>query len=733
MHDAMLLAAEMAAEMSTLNCWVVGLLFLWLYVVCRALGAFWSCDDVVHVCLQVWCGVVCVWCGLEVLALFRDSQSRDHTVSIFHSSQPIFADSWQLTAVEKTKKLTPYVVSSIASVGLASLVLSPIRQSNELVDCSACWCSTRKTMSFNQLVRVLVSLLLTALLNDDTIDVVAGFVPGASMITGTNNRFGASGWQQNQSFQLSSMSPVEEGGEQEESSKPLPSEAEMTKFQEAYDTLLEEQKDTTSTMDILREALTKIQSTLAAKEDEIRRFNKDREREKNSFVERIAELTKILRQQEEEADEEDNDDKKDRLQREVGLLEGQAGNLEEAIASQKAAADAAKQKLADLEDSMEFQQTAFEKEKQSLQEVIEAERQKLSSLAATYQRDQTRAKEEQAIIQQQLVDETARLQLAEKQWQENQKEFEKEQKVLQEEIGRQKKLLLQVETEMQKERTNFERDRKALQVTVEDQQKKVEQVQITLDLEKATFQKAQAQLELQIVTEQENVAALQQRLEQEKARYSQERDNLLAKIDLEEKRINNVQQQIQKERLNFANEKDRLTEASAEKVRERRLKKRQMHDRFTDVRKELTEIWQKAKRDAKKDQRALTNKYEAELSDLSGSMSALNEELTQAQTVQSELRTLLEDMTQQKVRAREATKTTEARYIGLVAMRKQEFNTLEGNLCNLNVKVKEKDLLLKQYENSFREILKLSAKLTTKRLGNRVTRLFRRRKRKGNS
>jgi len=41
----------------------------------------------------------------EVLALFRDSQSRDHTVSIFHSSQPIFADSWQLTAaVEKTKK-----------------------------------------------------------------------------------------------------------------------------------------------------------------------------------------------------------------------------------------------------------------------------------------------------------------------------------------------------------------------------------------------------------------------------------------------------------------------------------------------------------------------------------------------------------------------------------------------------------------------------------------------------
>jgi len=179
---------------------------------------------------------------------------------------------------------------------------------------------------------------------------------------------------------------------------PRPPETPPPTFR--YEDLLEESDVADANIDRLQNTLVKLKRDLAQKEAELKVGRVKFDQERNSLLNKIADFANILQDKEEVAFEESQ--RRQQLEREVNLLQGQLPQVQNLLRSERQRADELRERLNDVEDSLEYQQMEFQKEKNELQEVLEKEKARLKEIENNWEAEKARFIEERRSIEQEL-------------------------------------------------------------------------------------------------------------------------------------------------------------------------------------------------------------------------------------------------------------------------------------------------------------------------------------------
>jgi len=492
-------------------------------------------------------------------------------------------------------------------------------------------------------------------------------------------------------------------------------------LQRDYETLREEGMSVEQTLQTLQVNVDDIKSALEEKQAELAKAQDNWSLEKTGLVAKIAEFTNLLSAKDEEDEEEKHE--RERLEREVELLQDQLLQATNALKTQQKNAQELQLRIADVEDALEFQQMEFNKQKEGLEATVQAEKKKLRDIENQWEKDKSIFARERQTIQLELVEEKKRLESAQKEWERNQDDFETERTKLEEKMSQQAERLRATTLELDSERA----ERSKLERAIEAERDKLVQVQKTLKDEQERFEKVQSELQDKISDEQRKVSDLTDRLEKEQQRFESEKNRLESQIKAERERLQQVEDRLETEQMVFAMREDALESQLAEEIRLRKVKKKHMNNRYAAIRRELTELWQGAKREAKKEKQQLTEKYESELEQMTASVSSLERQLRDVETQNGELQSLLKDVTAQREQAAAENQRLEKQYMSVVSARNREIADLQESLQELRVTITEKEETIEQYRTSYRQLLKLSVQVTGTKL-NRVKGWFRRRR-----
>jgi chromosome segregation ATPase len=433
--------------------------------------------------------------------------------------------------------------------------------------------------------------------------------------------------------------------------------------------------------------------------------------EKTGLVGKIKELQTLLNLRQEEQNEQDTYER-ERLETEVDLLRTQVEGAMAAWRNEQGVGARLQARLVDLEDSLEFQQMQFAREKKELQQAVREETERLQSIRGNWTRDTKRFEQEKGNMEKELAKEQSRLATAQQEWLQNQREFQQAEQLLREELSQQE-LNLQARTaELKASQSTAESDRNAFELSLAQENEKLQSVQDTLQAEQARFQKVQAQLETKISQEQQKVQELSDRLERERARFEQEKMTLEQRIDQETTSLQQVQELLEKEQSMFSKMESEMNKQLQEEVRLGKLKKRQMKARYEEIRAEMTALWQAAKRETRDVETKLKAKYQGQLVASSESLNKLETDLSDATATNNELQLVISDLTAQRDAARKATTDTEQRYMTLLAVRNKEIMGINDKLQTLRKTVAAQELELEQYRSSFRHLFRLSGRVT---------------------
>ena len=299
----------------------------------------------------------------------------------------------------------------------------------------------------------------------------------------------------------------------------------------------------------------------------------------------------------------------------------------------------------------------------------------------------------------------------------NQKAFAEEKARLVAHLQEQKQKLGETEATLKKERELYIDDKKELQSVIVAERVRLEEAEKFLKEAEQLYTDIEKDLSEKLKVERDRVAELSARLEAERAEFAELKQQLSERLGSQEAQVKELQEALERERMEAARERERLTRMLDDERRISRLKKRQMNDRFSAIRAEMTQLWQGALRDGRKQVQELKKKYEKEVQVLEASVADLQSDLQNAVAENESLTTLLADMTKQK---ESILKAKEAAELQLKA-KDQEIGTLKSNLHDL----KEESTELR---GSARSLLRATVSLTTKRVG----RVFQRKKRRKN-
>jgi uncharacterized protein YoxC len=189
-----------------------------------------------------------------------------------------------------------------------------------------------------------------------------------------------------------------------------------------------------------------------------------------------------------------------------------------------------------------------------------------------------------------------------------------------------------------------------------------------------------------------------------------------------------METQMKEEKASFAVERAALEARIEDEVRLRKLKKKQMNERYDTIRTEMTELWMGAKRDARREKKELTEKYERVLNAMTNEMESLEAEVQSVGESSQKLAELLTKAKQEKARAEMETGMVEDRYIKMVAQRNREINDLKENIRGLSSSVRAREARISNFESSYKEVASLAARVTSNKVKqSRFARWFRRR------
>ena len=324
----------------------------------------------------------------------------------------------------------------------------------------------------------------------------------------------------------------------------------------------------------------------------------------------------------------------------------------------------------------------------------------------------------------------------------------------------------------------LEKEKIALEDIVDDQQSRIDQVEDNLQTQKIKFKEESRRLE-EKVEESERILNLKRRQMYNRYRNirkemesllngtrndaRKEQDRLSKKISEKNKIIESLQSQIDSAKLAFqqvdqlqeelARQKEQFTKEQntmesqfSEKLEERnraieeleknienkeadqrlsKLEIQEMEDRINEMRQEMAWRLEKAQNNAMAEKKQLKKEHEAQIVERNGVISNLQIELSDTKGEVKRLDGSLFDMTRQR-----NEKVDELRKLDMcVTEQNAKISQLVNNVMILEADARERDDKISTYESSYREMVKLSIKLTGKRLrnaGSKVGSLFRR-------
>jgi chromosome segregation ATPase len=243
--------------------------------------------------------------------------------------------------------------------------------------------------------------------------------------------------------------------------------------------------------------------------------------------------------------------------------------------------------------------------------------------------------------------------------------------------------------------------------------------------------KLKPRLEQAFEEEQLKVEQLSRKIQREQDRFEMEKASLEQRIAAEKKRLDVVQYQLSQERTeNQQVLKDLQFEQTL--IEDQRAEDRErMSQRYAALRAAITARIEAEKREGRKDEKELTQKYETTLKDTRGVIEDLQNQVQSRLESNFNLQKMVNDMKAQVQQVYTDKQEAEVRYQRLILDRKIEIKGLETNVQELKETITERDQEIEQVEHSYRAIAKASLKLTGKRLNKlNPVRLLRRGKNK---
>jgi chromosome segregation ATPase len=456
-----------------------------------------------------------------------------------------------------------------------------------------------------------------------------------------------------------------------------------------------------------------IREQLELKQDELLDEQNIFRDEKFNLMGKIAEFTNILSKRDDElvaatsASEEEVDlEKQADLENKIESLLSQLTEKTDSLENEKRSNEELRKRFDDADDALEFEQMNFEKERNALQELVTEERKQVKSLQGKFEENSKSFETTRDELLKKIQNEENMLSDTKNQWRETQDQLRQVEEKLEITLQEKSKILKENEINLDTEKTRMSFDMVNLKNQIEKDQVEMKEMKNKLEEENKVIRESTQMLESQIEIEQNKIKDLQELLKDEQSKYYAGKTASDEEIQNVTANLENVENQLSNERANFSKEKDMLEKKLANEIRVGKLKKKEMKNRYDEIRNEMTNLWNSSKRQARQEENRLRKKYNLKLD-----------------TVKSQVAKLEKDLIQEKDRLVVTKTEMESKHMKDLEVRDASIVKLEGSVVNLRKLIIDKDQIIeekneqiKSYETSFRQLAKLGMKVT----GNKV-------------
>jgi chromosome segregation ATPase len=432
--------------------------------------------------------------------------------------------------------------------------------------------------------------------------------------------------------------------------------------------------------------------------------------EKRNLMGKISEFTSILAQRDKELENALDQDQKNEadlakqaeLENTIKSLETQLQEKTNALENEIESGNELQKRFGDAEDALEYEQMNFEKERNLLQELVVNERKQVKILQEKFDADGKSFDTTREELLSKIKNEEEKLSDTKAKWSATQEQLQKVEEKLQISLQEKSRLLKDNKTDIDAEKAAMPDEIVSLQNEIKNQQ---------ADMEALKSELLKGSPEYKIETEERMIKELKQELADEQQKYESEKSALGQEIKSITANLADVESELAEERANFSEEKEMLEKKLANEIRVGRLKKKQMKRRYDEIRREMTDLWESSKRQARKEESRLRKKYKSKL-----------------EIVQAQVSKLEDDLTSEKERVLATQKNMQSKHAEELKTRDATIVELEGNVATLGKLIADKDQIIEEknqriqrYETSFRQVAKLGFKVT----GNKIKRVAR--------
>jgi len=453
--------------------------------------------------------------------------------------------------------------------------------------------------------------------------------------------------------------------------------------------------------------------------------------EKSSLVAEVANLTNVINSEMNEAENNDPSEREVDLEEEIQILKSSLEETQQALTEAKSIAEEIKSRLLDGEDQLEYEQMSFKKQKDELDMKIEEERMKLDQVTKDFEEEQNRfcGERDELIVKVDCA--MFKIRDTETKMRNENTKYREETDSLLQKVEELKRNLSQTSDLLKTETAAYAKERRELDQEISNQEVELQENQRVLGKTEEEFQRTKRTLEQELAGEKNEVRQLTNRLEEVTEKFNQEETDLKSQLENERAKLSEVQNQLEEDTKCFQKEKKDLESQISEGVINRRLKAKQMNKRYKTIRRQLTETLEGTKRDGRRRDNYLRNNYETKLEDINQNVQKLENDLTGMTSGLQKVSDELEVTQSERDSLVTKLHLTERQSLQTISARNLEITGLKQDVCFLEIATQEKSEKINKYEQSFRQLMKLSLILTKKRIKSvpsRLVKLVRRQK-----
>lgn len=465
-----------------------------------------------------------------------------------------------------------------------------------------------------------------------------------------------------------------------------------------------------------------VREQLDLKQDDLQEERNRFRSEKSSLLEKITEFSSLLSQRDEELEKAEQQEQQEPqspeqiekvndLIEQVKTLSGDLDAKAKKYMTEQETTKALRKRFEAAQDTLEFEQMRFEKEKRALQKSIDEEKNSLKRMADKVKQSQESFDLTKKGLIDRIQDEEEKFKRAKQSWSETQSMMEAVERELRESLKEKEEKVAQSSNARKYEQELWGSELEELRAKLVQEQDKATRTVDELLVEKERFEQEKKSLEAIVKQERKEIEKLQAGLLKEEEKFEKERLNLEEKLSQETDKLKEIEEELAGERDTFSQEKERLEKQVEEEVRVRQLKKRVMNERFTEIRREMTELWENSKRQARKEEARLKNKYERKLADVKKNVVRLEGRVEETDATNVQLTARLADARRENEELVFKTEQLETKYKSLLSKRDDIIN-------NQSTIIEEQKKTIEGYESSFRLLARLSLRVTGTKIKN---------------